>query len=234
MFFYSGTWPRMIRVSLDVGITFAIFPILGKVISFPYWASRSGWHWKEQRLVKGERVTQRHIMSHTWKEWADILRLHEFGGVHVCPSLKNLASCPRSWPFLAHTPMFIHFPSFSPYSPSGMAAWWGKSHTWPLLEGDQRHWQGISGRNLSPDGAVRRHGRHRSFRPVTFQRKNDVADAVPCHVAWLEVAWSCPEFLQDYLSMIARWFLDGFGSCSSTKGSINGMVCCLYLPRQRN
>ena len=37
MFFYSGTWPRMIRVSLDVGITFAIFPILGKLISFPYW-----------------------------------------------------------------------------------------------------------------------------------------------------------------------------------------------------
>jgi hypothetical protein len=36
MFFYSGTWPRMIRVSLDVGITFAIFPILGKIISFPY------------------------------------------------------------------------------------------------------------------------------------------------------------------------------------------------------
>jgi len=36
MFFYSGTWPRMIRVSLDVAITFAIFPILGKYISFPY------------------------------------------------------------------------------------------------------------------------------------------------------------------------------------------------------
>mmetsp|Transcript_20866 Transcript_20866/g.38067 ORF Transcript_20866/g.38067 Transcript_20866/m.38067 type:complete len:294 (-) Transcript_20866:146-1027(-) len=36
MFFYSGTWPRMIRVSLDVGITFAIFPILGQYISFPY------------------------------------------------------------------------------------------------------------------------------------------------------------------------------------------------------
>jgi len=35
-FFYSGTWPRMIRVSLDVGITFAIFPIMGKLISFPY------------------------------------------------------------------------------------------------------------------------------------------------------------------------------------------------------
>merc|ERR1719272_1946534 len=28
MFFYSGTWPRMIRVSLDVAITFAIFPVL--------------------------------------------------------------------------------------------------------------------------------------------------------------------------------------------------------------
>merc|ERR1719220_1710839 len=25
-FFFSGTWPRMIRVSLDVGITFCIFP----------------------------------------------------------------------------------------------------------------------------------------------------------------------------------------------------------------
>jgi len=36
MFFYSGTWPRMIRVSLDVAITFAIFPIMGKYISFPY------------------------------------------------------------------------------------------------------------------------------------------------------------------------------------------------------
>jgi solute carrier family 25 citrate transporter 1 len=35
-FFYAGTWPRMIRVSLDVAITFAIFPILGKYISFPY------------------------------------------------------------------------------------------------------------------------------------------------------------------------------------------------------
>jgi solute carrier family 25 citrate transporter 1 len=35
-FFYSGTMPRMIRVSLDVAITFAIFPILGKYISFPY------------------------------------------------------------------------------------------------------------------------------------------------------------------------------------------------------
>jgi len=36
MFFYAGTWPRMIRVSLDVAITFAIFPVLGKYISFPY------------------------------------------------------------------------------------------------------------------------------------------------------------------------------------------------------
>jgi solute carrier family 25 citrate transporter 1 len=36
MFFYSGTWPRLIRVSLDVGITFAIFPIMGEFISFPY------------------------------------------------------------------------------------------------------------------------------------------------------------------------------------------------------
>jgi len=35
-FFYSGTWPRMIRVSLDVGITFALFPLMGKWISFPY------------------------------------------------------------------------------------------------------------------------------------------------------------------------------------------------------
>merc|ERR1719183_2732043 len=26
-FFYAGTWPRMIRVSLDVAITFAIFPV---------------------------------------------------------------------------------------------------------------------------------------------------------------------------------------------------------------
>lgn len=31
-FFYAGTWPRMIRVSLDVGITFVIFPWLGKYI----------------------------------------------------------------------------------------------------------------------------------------------------------------------------------------------------------
>jgi len=36
MFFYAGTWPRMIRVSLDVAITFAIFPVLGKYIQFPY------------------------------------------------------------------------------------------------------------------------------------------------------------------------------------------------------
>merc|ERR1712050_10118 len=36
MFFYSGTGPRLIRVSLDVAITFAIFPIIGKYISFPY------------------------------------------------------------------------------------------------------------------------------------------------------------------------------------------------------
>merc|ERR1719215_1056467 len=34
--FYAGTTPRLIRVSLDVAITFAIFPILGKYISFPY------------------------------------------------------------------------------------------------------------------------------------------------------------------------------------------------------
>lgn len=32
MFFYAGTWPRMIRVSLDVGITFVIFPWLSKYI----------------------------------------------------------------------------------------------------------------------------------------------------------------------------------------------------------
>jgi solute carrier family 25 citrate transporter 1 len=32
MFFYAGTWPRMIRVSLDVGITFCIFPLLSKFI----------------------------------------------------------------------------------------------------------------------------------------------------------------------------------------------------------
>merc|ERR1719352_168271 len=32
MFFYSGTWPRMIRVSLDVAITFAVFPLLSKYI----------------------------------------------------------------------------------------------------------------------------------------------------------------------------------------------------------
>jgi solute carrier family 25 citrate transporter 1 len=35
-FFYAGTMPRLIRVSLDVAITFAIFPVLGKYISFPY------------------------------------------------------------------------------------------------------------------------------------------------------------------------------------------------------
>merc|ERR1712190_531744 len=33
---YAGTWPRMIRVSLDVAITFAIFPVLGHYISFPW------------------------------------------------------------------------------------------------------------------------------------------------------------------------------------------------------
>lgn len=31
-FFYAGTWPRMIRVSLDVGITFCIFPLLSRYI----------------------------------------------------------------------------------------------------------------------------------------------------------------------------------------------------------
>lgn len=31
-FFFAGTWPRMIRVSLDVAITFVIFPFLGKYI----------------------------------------------------------------------------------------------------------------------------------------------------------------------------------------------------------
>lgn len=31
-FFFSGTWPRMIRVSLDVGITFCVFPLLGRYI----------------------------------------------------------------------------------------------------------------------------------------------------------------------------------------------------------
>lgn len=31
-FLYAGTWPRMIRVSLDVAITFVIFPWLGKYI----------------------------------------------------------------------------------------------------------------------------------------------------------------------------------------------------------
>lgn len=31
-FFYSGTWPRMIRVSLDVAITFAVFPLLSRWI----------------------------------------------------------------------------------------------------------------------------------------------------------------------------------------------------------
>lgn len=28
MFFYTGTWPRLVRVSLDVGITFFIYPLL--------------------------------------------------------------------------------------------------------------------------------------------------------------------------------------------------------------
>lgn len=32
MFFFAGTWPRMIRVSLDVAITFAVFPLLSKYI----------------------------------------------------------------------------------------------------------------------------------------------------------------------------------------------------------
>lgn len=32
MMFYAGTWPRMIRVSLDVAITFAVFPWLSKYI----------------------------------------------------------------------------------------------------------------------------------------------------------------------------------------------------------
>jgi solute carrier family 25 citrate transporter 1 len=32
MMFYAGTWPRMIRVSLDVAITFAVFPLLSRYI----------------------------------------------------------------------------------------------------------------------------------------------------------------------------------------------------------
>jgi len=30
MFFYTGTWPRLLRVSLDVGITFTIYPLLNQ------------------------------------------------------------------------------------------------------------------------------------------------------------------------------------------------------------
>merc|ERR1719233_1381592 len=30
LFLYTGTWPRFIRVSLDVGITFTIYPLLSK------------------------------------------------------------------------------------------------------------------------------------------------------------------------------------------------------------
>lgn len=29
-FFYSGTWPRMVRVSLDVAITFTVMPLLNQ------------------------------------------------------------------------------------------------------------------------------------------------------------------------------------------------------------
>jgi len=32
IFFYAGTWPRMVRVSLDVAITFSVFPLLSKYI----------------------------------------------------------------------------------------------------------------------------------------------------------------------------------------------------------
>lgn len=32
VFFFAGTWPRTIRVSLDVGITFCVFPLLSKYI----------------------------------------------------------------------------------------------------------------------------------------------------------------------------------------------------------
>merc|ERR1719273_1622255 len=32
LFFWTGTWPRFIRVSLDVGITFTIYPLLNKFI----------------------------------------------------------------------------------------------------------------------------------------------------------------------------------------------------------
>lgn len=31
MFFYTGTWPRVVRVSLDVGITFFIYPLLNQL-----------------------------------------------------------------------------------------------------------------------------------------------------------------------------------------------------------
>jgi solute carrier family 25 citrate transporter 1 len=34
MFFYSGTWPRLVRVSLDVGITFTIMPWLSQLEIF--------------------------------------------------------------------------------------------------------------------------------------------------------------------------------------------------------
>lgn len=32
LFFWTGTWPRFIRVTLDVGITFTIYPLLSKYI----------------------------------------------------------------------------------------------------------------------------------------------------------------------------------------------------------
>lgn len=34
--FYAGTWPRLIRVSLDVGITFAIYPLITQLLNRAY------------------------------------------------------------------------------------------------------------------------------------------------------------------------------------------------------
>ena len=36
-FFYAGTAPRMLRVCLDVGVTFAVFPVVQQMLEAVLW-----------------------------------------------------------------------------------------------------------------------------------------------------------------------------------------------------
>ena len=122
-------------------------------------------------------------------------------GSCVCPSLKNLPSCHRSFPaiFWLNHPCLSIFAIFAIFRHFPMAIWWGKSHTWPLLQGDQWWPEPLTGHfRAEPVPPMELSGGnrwHRRFRQATFQRRKDVANAVPCNIicmiVWLEVAWSC-------------------------------------------